>query len=217
MCGILGYIGYKDALQILQEGLKKLTYRGYDSWGFGLKTEEKIEVIKDVGDFEKSENLPKIKSNLGISHTRWSTHGRVSKENAHPHTTEDGLIAVVHNGIIENFQELKNELISKGHRFKSETDTEIICHLIEEYMKKYDFSEAVRRSFLRLRGRNALVAICEKDNKLVGVKNGSPLMVGIGCNSGEKYEYFISSDIRAFSHITDKVIFLEDNELIVLN
>ena len=214
MCGIFGYIGNNNAIPILKKGLKKLNYRGYDSWGFGLKIKDKIEIIKDVGDFEKVKEFPDIKSNCGVGHSRWATTGKVSKENAHPHANENSEIVVVHNGIIENFQELKNSLLSRGHKFKSETDTEIICHLIEEY-SEYEFPEAVRRAFLRLEGRNAVVALHKNFNGLVGVKNGSPLIVGIKNNSG-KEEYFISSDPRAFIEETNKVIFLNDNELAVL-
>ena len=212
MCGIVGYFGYQNAILILEEGLKKLTYRGYDSWGFSFKDNGKIKVIKDVGDFEKINFRNRGNSNIGISHTRWATTGRVSKENAHPHLGCDGKIAVVHNGIIENFQQLKKELIEKGHQFKSETDTEVVCHLIEEYVKENEFPEAVRKCFLRLNGRNAIVVMHEDFNGLVGVKNGSPLLVGIGEN-----EYFIASDVRAFIDKTKKVIYLDDNNLVVLS
>ncbi len=215
MCGIIGYLGNKEAALVLQKGLRKLNYRGYDSWGFGLKNKHKIEVIKDVGDFEQVEEFSDVESNCGISHSRWATTGKVSKENAHPHTTEDNKIVIVHNGIVENFQELKANLLSKGHKFKSETDTEIICHLIEEF-SEYEFPEAVRRAFLKLKGRNAVVALHQDFEGLVGVKNGSPLIVGIKNNS-DKDEYFIASDSRAFVEETNKVVFLDDNELVVLN
>ena len=215
MCGILGYIGGGEAVAVLQSGLKKLNYRGYDSWGLGLKTKNKIEIIKNIGDFEQLKNLPKIKSNCGISHSRWATTGEVSKENAHPHTTENNKIAIVHNGIIENFHELKTELLNKGHKFKSETDTEIICHLIEEY-PEIEFPEAVRKAFLRLKGRNAIVVLNQDLDKLIGVKNGSPLIVGIK-NNCDGDEYFIASDFRAFADKTKNAIFLDDNELAVLN
>jgi glucosamine--fructose-6-phosphate aminotransferase (isomerizing) len=212
MCGIISYFGYGCALTILQQGLKKLTYRGYDSWGIGFKKDGKIKIIKEVGDFEKINLKNNVTCNIGISHTRWATTGKVSKENTHPHLDCEGKIAVVHNGIVENFQELKKELTEKGHMFKSETDTEIICHSIEEYMKDYDLPEAVRRAFLKLKGRNAIVAMSEDFEGLVGVKNGSPLVVGIGKN-----EYFVSSDIRAFVNKTRRVIYLDDNSLVVLN
>lgn len=211
MCGILGYFGKNNAVEILREGLKKLTYRGYDSWGIGFKNNNKIEIIKDIGDFEKVNLKNNIKTNIGISHTRWATTGEVSKDNAHPHLDCENKIAIVHNGIIENFQELKNELLEKGHNFRSGTDTEIICHLIEEYMKNYKFPEAVRQAFLKLKGRNAIVAMHQNFNGLVGVKNGSPLIIGIG-----NKEYFIASDIKAFSDKTKKVIYLDDNNLVIL-
>ena len=211
MCGIFGYFGYRNAIPILQEGLKRLIYRGYDSWGIGFKNNGKIEIIKDIGDFERINLENNKESNIGISHTRWATTGKVSKENAHPHLDCENKIAIVHNGIIENFQELKKELMERGHKFKSETDSEIISHLIEEYMKKFDFPEAVRVAFLKLKGRNAVVAMSENFNGLVGVKKGSPLVVGIG-----EREYFIASDVRAFVRETRRVIYLDDNEMVVL-
>ncbi len=214
MCGILGYLGCRNSAPIVQKGLKKLNYRGYDSWGFGFKNNGKIDIIKEVGDFEKVGNIKNNGGNCAIAHSRWATTGKVSKENAHPHTTENKDIVVVHNGIIENFQELKNDLINKGHVFKSETDTEVITHLIEENFNG-DFPEAVRNAFLKLKGRNAVVAMHNNFDGLVGVKKGSPLIVGIKNNS-KREEYFISSDSRAFTEETNKVIFLEDNELVVL-
>ncbi len=214
MCGIIGYIGHRSASHILHEGLKKLTYRGYDSWGLAVLTESKILHVKDVGDVDKLEKIEiPARSSIGIAHTRWATTGSVTKENAHPHFNEDGSIAVVHNGIIENFQELKKELEMKGHRFSSETDTEVVCHLIEEYMEEgNDFPEAVRKAFLRLEGRNAIVAMHKEFPGLVAVKKGSPLVIGVGDN-----EYFVASDIRAFLNHTKKVIFLDDNEMVILN
>jgi len=211
MCGIVGYFGPRNALPILQEGLKRLTYRGYDSWGLSFKNDGKIKIIKEVGDFEDVNLCNNEFSNTGISHTRWATTGKVSKDNAHPHIDCENKIAVVHNGIIENFQILKQELIEKGHKFKSDTDTEIICHLIEIYAKEDDFPEAVRKAFLRLNGRNAVVAISEDFEGIIGIKNGSPLIVGLG----EK-EYFISSDVRSFWDKTNKVIYLDDNHLAIL-
>ena len=215
MCGIIGYFGNREASQLLQRGLKKLNYRGYDSWGFGVKNQKGINIIKEVGDFEQVDNLPEVKGNCGISHSRWATTGKVCVENAHPHATEDSKIAVVHNGIIENFQELKNDLLNRGHEFKSETDTEVIGHLIEEF-SEFEFPEAVRKAFLKLKGRNAVVALHQNFDGVVGVKNGSPLVVGIK-NNPNKEEYFISSDLRAFTNETNRVIFLDDNELVVLN
>ncbi len=214
MCGIIGYIGHKDASQLLHEGLKKLTYRGYDSWGLAIHTGSDIFHVKNVGDIEKLERIEiPFESNVGIAHTRWATAGSVTKENAHPHFNEDKSIAVVHNGIIENFQELKKELEMKGHRFSSETDTEVVCHLIEEYIEEgNDFPEAVRKAFLKLEGRNAIVATHRKFPGLVSIKKGSPLVVGVGDN-----EYFVASDIRAFLKHTKRVIFLDDNEMVILN
>lgn len=218
MCGIIGYFGFRDAAKILHESLKKLTYRGYDSWGICVKNGKEIFHVKDVGDVEKLESIETpFFANLGVGHTRWATTGRVTKINAHPHFNETEDIAVVHNGIIENFQELKKELLKKGHEFKSETDTEVICHLIEEYLKEgNDFPEAVRKAFLRLEGRNAIVAIHRDFHGIVAIKRGSPLVVGIKEN-GNAHEYFVASDLRAFIHETNKVIFLNDNEMVIIH
>lgn len=218
MCGIVSYLGFRNAAEILHNALRKLTYRGYDSWGFCLKNGSKIFHVKDVGDIEKLKRIEApFEANLGIAHTRWATTGKVSKNNAHPHFDEERKIAVVHNGIIENFQELKKELESKGHKFYSETDTEIVCHLIEEYMEEgNDFPEAVRKAFLRLKGRNAIVAMHRDFHGLVAIKRGSPLVVGIK-DDGDKEEYFVASDVRAFVEETKKAVFLNDDEMVVVH
>jgi glutamine---fructose-6-phosphate transaminase (isomerizing) len=211
MCGIVGYFGNRSAVKILHNGLRNLSYRGYDSWGFGLKENGGIQLIKEVGDVEKAEIKGDYKANIGVGHTRWATNGGVNQKNCHPHTCSCG-VAVVHNGIVENADELKKEL-NGHHKFVSETDTEVIAHLIGEELKKgEDFPEAVRKTFLRLKGRNAIVAIYKGFNGVVGVKNGSPLVVGIKDN-----EYFIGSDILAFSQETNKVIYMEDNQMVVMN
>ena len=157
MCGIFGYIGTKqNGAQIVLEGLKTLEYRGYDSWGIAVKTGEKITYEKHIGKIgAATTNLPK--STLAIGHTRWATHGGVTVANAHPHIDCNHQLALIHNGIIENFEELKKELIEKGHEFKSETDTEVAVHLIEENLKTEGFATAVRNAFNRLRGMNAIV------------------------------------------------------------
>jgi glutamine---fructose-6-phosphate transaminase (isomerizing) len=211
MCGIFGYVGHKNnAAEMVLEGLKLLEYRGYDSWGVTVKKEKKLICEKHVGKIADAKvKLPE--SNLGIGHTRWATHGGVTEKNAHPHTDCSGTIAVVHNGIVENFQELKQELIKKGHKFVSETDTEVIPHLVEENLKHEGFSSSVRDAFNSLKGLNAVVVANAVSKEIVAAKTGSPLIAGIGEN-----EYFIASDASAIVKHTNKVIFLEDNQMIIL-
>ncbi len=213
MCGIIGYFGKRNAVQIGLECLKKLEYRGYDSWGIAAKN-ERINVLKKIGkiglvDVNKT-GLPS--TNLAILHTRWSTHGAVTEKNAHPQASCDKKIAIVHNGIIENYQDLRQELIEKGHKFVSETDTETIPHLIEEYMKKYDFLTAFKKMLSRLEGRYAILAIHAQESKILAARKGSPLVIGLG-----EDETIIASDIPAFLSITNKVIFLDDNELAIVD
>ncbi|MDO8621246.1 MAG: glutamine--fructose-6-phosphate transaminase (isomerizing) [Candidatus Levybacteria bacterium] len=211
MCGIFGYVGNKnDAADIVLEGLKLLEYRGYDSWGVAVKVRKKLSVDKHIGKIGDAQvNLPQ--SVLGIGHTRWATHGGVTAANAHPHMDCTKTIAVVHNGIVENFQELKTELIEKGHKFISETDTEIIPHLIEENLKKEGFASSVRDAFNSLKGLNAVVVAYAPSREIVAAKTGSPLVVGIGKN-----ELFVASDASAIVKHTKKVIFLEDNQMVIL-
>ena len=211
MCGIFGYVGKQDkAAKIVLEGLKLLEYRGYDSWGVSVKLGKKLLVDKHVGKIGVAKvKLPK--SNLGIGHTRWATHGGVTAENAHPHLDCSLSIAVVHNGIVENFEELKERLVKKGHKFVSETDTEIIPHLIEENLKHEGFSSSVRDSFNALKGLNAVVVANAVSKEIVAAKTGSPLVVGIGKN-----ELFVASDASAIVKHTKKIIFLEDNRMVIL-
>ena len=180
MCGIFGYTGNKkNAANIILKGLKGLEYRGYDSWGIAVKVNDNIRSEKHVGKIGSAKTvLPG--ATVGIGHTRWATHGGVTVENAHPHTDCKQEVAVLHNGIVENFQELKEELQEKGHKFTSETDTEVIAHLIEEYLKKKDFVTSVREAFNKLKGLNAIVALYTKSSQIVAAKNGSPLILGIG-------------------------------------
>jgi len=210
MCGIVGYFGKQKAVPFLQKGLSRLSYRGYDSWGFGLKEGNSLRIIKEVGDIEKANVNGDSQANIGIAHTRWATNGEVNQRNCHPHVCSSG-VAVIHNGIVENADELKAEL--GGHDFQSETDTEVIAHLIGTNIRKgMDFPEAVRQAFLRLEGRNAIVAMHKDFEGLVGVKFGSPMVIGV--KEGE--EYFIGSDILAFSDETNKVVYLDDNEMVVV-
>ncbi len=212
MCGIIGYSGEEDARYLLVDGLKKLEYRGYDSWGVAGLVDNGIFVFKRVGkigDFENVRSFPPF--NIGIAHTRWATHGGVSEKNAHPHLSCDGRIAVVHNGIIENFVELRKELEKKGHKFISETDTEVIPHLIEEEMKTKPFIGAVYSALTKIRGAFALAIIDSRTKTLVAVRNFSPLVLGMSQNG-----IFVSSDPVAFVEHTNKVIYLEDGDVAVI-
>ncbi|OGH24824.1 MAG: glutamine--fructose-6-phosphate aminotransferase [Candidatus Levybacteria bacterium RIFCSPLOWO2_01_FULL_39_24] len=211
MCGIFGYVGHESkAAEIVLEGLKLLEYRGYDSWGIAVKQGKKLVFEKHVGKIGDAKiNLPQ--SSLGIGHTRWATHGGVTEKNSHPHLDCTKTIAVVHNGIVENFQELKTELIKKGHKFISETDTEAIPHLVEENLKREGFSSSVRDAFNLLKGLNAVVIANAVSKEIVAAKTGSPLVVGIG-----NKELFVASDFCAIVKHTNKVIFLEDKQMVIL-
>ena len=212
MCGIFGYIGPKsNAAEIVLDGLKLLEYRGYDSWGVAVKSGNEIKVDKHVGKIGNAVvNLPE--STLGIGHTRWATHGGVTDINAHPHLDCSQQIAVIHNGIIENFEELKEELVQKGHTFISETDTEVMPHLIEEYLKTEGFAKAFRTAFNRLHGLNAIVATYAPTDEIIAAKTGSPLVVGVG-----DHELFLASDSAGIIPHTRKLVFVKDGEMIVLS
>lgn len=213
MCGIFGYIGKQDnALELVIKGLQKLEYRGYDSWGVASDLNGELFIQKKVGKISEA-NLDDFKDkkvSIAIGHTRWATHGGVTDANAHPHFDPEKQIAVVHNGIIENFQEIKEEL-GKEH-FVSETDTEVIAHLIAKYRKEYPFKEAVLKAVQRLEGRYAIVVLNVGENYLIAARRGSPLIVGIG-----KDEYFLASDIPAFLEYTQNVNYLDDNEMVVVD
>lgn len=214
MCGIFAYKGNRDnAAEIVIEGLKKLEYRGYDSWGIAYKNKAGIVVEKRVGKIGELdlETISLPTSNVAIGHTRWATHGGVTEKNAHPHCNEDHSIVVVHNGIIENFRELKDRLIEKGHKFQSETDTEVVAHLVEEYMEE-GFEEAVKKAVKELKGRYAVLVMSKDSDKIIAARNGSPLIAGKG-----KDEFFIASDIPAFLKYTREVMYLDDNQIVVLN
>lgn len=216
MCGIIGYIGNSDAVPILINGLKRLEYRGYDSAGIAVVEGERIRVIRCVGKVRALEDLvlkdPPTKATIGIGHVRWATHGRPSDENAHPHLDCSGRIALVHNGIIENHTELRKELEASGHSFSSETDTEVLVHLIEEY-RALPLEEAVRMALLRVKGSYAIAVISLDDpDKIVGARKGSPLLVGIGSGEG----LFIASDIPAILDRTREVLFLEEDEIVLM-
>jgi len=214
MCGIIGYVGEKKAAPILFEGLKRLEYRGYDSAGICTINNRKSFTEKDIGklgDIEKKIDFNSMEGTTGISHCRWATHGSVTKENAHPHSDTEGKISIVHNGIIENFSELKDELAKKGHKFKSETDTEVVVHLIKEKYKG-DIEKATIEALKKIEGSYALGIVCSYEpDKLIGARNESPLIVGVG--NGEN---FIASDVPAILKHTNKVIYLENNEIAIL-
>ena len=213
MCGIIGYIGKRNAVSIVLEGLRRLEYRGYDSAGIAFFSDKGIEIRRCTGKIRELASLlesEKPSSNTAIGHTRWATHGRPSDENAHPHRSKS--IVLVHNGIIENYLDLKAELIEKGYEFKSETDTEVLCHLIEEQTKTYPLERAVREAMKEVRGSYALVVVKEDEPfKMVGVRKDSPLVVGLGDG-----EFFLASDVPAFLNYSKDVIFLEDDEMAVL-
>jgi glucosamine--fructose-6-phosphate aminotransferase (isomerizing) len=217
MCGIVGYIGQKDAQPVLLNGLKRLEYRGYDSAGICtlLANKNSLSVRKLPGKVKALENLLKKKplsGSLGISHTRWATHGTPNQANAHPHLDCKGEIAVVHNGIIENYAQLKNKLAKEGHKFRSQTDTEVIVHLIEKFYKNSSLEEAVRKAIGELEGAFAIAVISSREpDKLIGARLGSPLIVGVG-----KGENFLASDAPAIMDSTKDIIFLNENEIAVL-
>jgi len=210
MCGIIGYIGNREAAPIVYDSLRKLEYRGYDSYGFATVQNRRIWLHKDVGKISEA-GLKKLPGSIAVGHSRWATHGGVMKKNAHPHTDCRKEIAVVHNGIVENYQELKEELIKTGHVFSSDTDTEIIPHLIEEYIG-LGFEEAVIKAIDKIKGRYAVVVLSAKHpDKLIAARRGSPLIVGV-----KNGEYFIASDIPAFLEHTKDVMYLDDNEVVVI-
>jgi glucosamine--fructose-6-phosphate aminotransferase (isomerizing) len=211
MCGIVGYVGRKPAIPVLIDGLKRLEYRGYDSAGIAYLNGDGLEIHKTKGRIESLEELlpsPLPATSLGIGHTRWATHGAPSSENAHPHSCHG--IAVVHNGIIENYRELKDDLISQGHEFTSETDTEVIPRLIYKHMKDgLPPEEAIKSALIMLKGSFALGIICsEKPGTLFAVRNGSPLVLGVG-----EGEFFFASDVPAILPYTRKFLFLEDGHI----
>ena len=214
MCGIIGYIGNRRAAPILLKGLKHLEYRGYDSAGMATLS-SRVEVRKDVGkieDLEKRLRFEEMEGEVGIGHTRWATHGKVTKENAHPHFSQNRKIYVVHNGIIENYQELREFLKENGFNFYSETDTEVIPNLIQYEMERgKSFEEACKAALKRLEGSFAVVIMHEGEEKLIAARRGSPLVIGVGDG-----EYFVASDIPAFLEFTKKVIFMYDWDFAVI-
>jgi glutamine---fructose-6-phosphate transaminase (isomerizing) len=215
MCGIIGYIGPKEVVPVLIDGLRRLEYRGYDSAGIAVVHNGEVELRRSAGKLSRLEEVIRLNpltGSYGVGHTRWATHGRPTEENAHPHRDCTGKIVVVHNGIIENYLELKRELQAQGHTFVTETDTEIVAHLVEREMKDDGLENAVRRALVLLRGLFALVLISADDpGKIVTVRNGPPIVVGLG-----EGEFFVASDIPAILSHTRDVVFLGDEEMAIV-
>ena len=218
MCGIVAYIGKKQAFPIILKGLKRLEYRGYDSAGIALINQDQLKVFKKAG---KVSNLEEFmlhqdpSGNSGIGHTRWATHGAPTDTNAHPHVSMDGSIALIHNGIIENYNALKQELIRQGYLFKSETDTEVLVHLVDFISKKENvwFGEALRLALLNVVGAYAIVAISKNfPGQMVAARKSSPLVVGIGENG----DFYLASDATPIVEYTKRVVYLEDEEIAVI-
>ena len=211
MCGIIGYIGHQQASHIIIEGLKRLEYRGYDSAGIAVINGSGVGIRRVEGKLAGLEVIVKeqpLKGEVGIGHTRWATHGRPTETNAHPHRFGD--IVVVHNGIIENHNELKQFLMAEGHQFESETDTEVICHLVQHYLREtQDTFKALNKTLKTIRGSYALALINEKEkDRMYIAREGSPLVVG-----STEGETFVASDIPAILPYTKKMIFLEDGDV----
>ena len=216
MCGIFAYLGPNDkAAEIVLKGLKKLEYRGYDSWGIAAQVESgEIKIEKHIGKISDvvtlSDKLTES-SHLAMGHSRWATHGGVTQYNAHPHTTENGDIVVVHNGIFENYLEIKGALIEGGHQFRSETDSEIFAHLIEENIAE-GFEVAFKKAAAKVTGRFAILALHKGENKLIAARRGSPLIVG----KADDGALFLASDVPAFLEYTKKIQYLDDNQMVIL-
>ena len=218
MCGIVGYVGEREASPLLMEGLKRLEYRGYDSAGVAVEDGGGLQIRKKAGKLDGLGRLLRkrpVEGTMGIAHTRWATHGAPTTDNAHPHQDCTGTIAVVHNGIIENEDVLRTKLVELGHEFESETDTEVLVHLIEEAYED-NLEHAVAAALTQVEGTYALVVVSERDpGKIVAVRQGAPLLVGVP--DGDRDERFVASDVAAILGHTRKVIYLEDGELAVLD
>jgi glucosamine--fructose-6-phosphate aminotransferase (isomerizing) len=216
MCGIVGYVGARNAVPIVLEGLKRLEYRGYDSAGVALLSGGHLTVVKRVGNIKKLEEALRggtPESTIGMGHTRWATHGEPDEPNAHPHVDCRGEIALVHNGVIENYAVLKRKLVESGHTFRSATDTEVLVHLIEEfYTGQTTLEDAVRRALTQVKGTYGIAVLSRREpDKLVVARNGSPIAIGVGDG-----EHVVASDASAIVAHTRKVVYLEDGELAVV-
>jgi len=218
MCGIVGYVGPREATPIIVEGLKRLEYRGYDSAGLAVIQDGRIEVRRDVGKLTNLEKVlaeSPVHGNIGIGHTRWATHGAPCPRNAHPHVDCRGEVVIIHNGIVENFLSLRKELTGEGHRFTSETDTETIVHLVEKYLaESSDLEEAVRRALKRIKGAHAVVVMSSREpDRLVAARLGNAGGVVVGFGEGEM---FVASDMPAILEHTREMVFLEDRQMAVV-
>jgi glucosamine--fructose-6-phosphate aminotransferase (isomerizing) len=216
MCGIVGYIGKKNCVPILIEGLKRLEYRGYDSAGIGIIDGNQSVIVKNKGkvsELNQKINTLNLSSNIGIGHTRWATHGIPNEINAHPHTNDDETLFLIHNGIVENYKTLKKILIHRGYNFKSETDTEVIAHLIDSFLKKgYDLFKSTQLALQEIEGTYGLAILYSKEpDKIVAARKGSPLIIGLGDK-----ENFVASDVSAVLAYTKNVIYLEDGEIALI-
>ena len=213
MCGIVGYIGKREAASFLLERLDDLSYRGYDSAGISVLNDGHLTIAKEPGKIQylrQAVKSTKIPGTIGIGHTRWATHGVPNKVNAHPHTDCNGEISLIQNGIIENYLKLKRELISRGHEFKSDTDTEVVVHLIEEeYAKRRDILEATRKAVEQLEGSFAIAVLAVGEERLIAARHNAPIIVGVG--DGENY---IASDITALLADTNKIYVLENGDIV---
>ena len=215
MCSIIGYSGLESAAPILVKGLQKMEYRGYDSVGIATKSGKKIVLKKGVGKVVEVNNsimLDTLPGNIGIGHTRWATHGKVTEKNAHPHSSNSGKIAIAHNGIIENFEELKSELQNKGYKFQSETDTEVIANLIQlNFDETTDIKQSIMKTVNQLKGHYSFVVIFE-DGTLAAARFHEPLIVGVGKNS-----HYISSDVLGFIEKTDDAIYVDNEDFVIVD
>lgn len=210
MCGIFGYIGNSNAPEIIHQGLKRLEYRGYDSWGISIIKNKKIKTIKDIGHLPEKIEGKNIESNIGIGHTRWATHGGVTITNAHPHFSTDKSFVIAQNGIVENYTSLKNSLISKGYSFKTQVDTEVIVRLVEHELKgSKDVKTALVKAFKKLEGRNTVILLDSKNNQILAIRNGSPLILGI-----DDKEIYLASDPLAFNNFTKNIVEVNNGELV---
>lgn len=215
MCGIIGYVGKQNATEILINALARLEYRGYDSAGIAVISDDHHISRKKAGKLQVLRDAIKDdppQGHIGIGHTRWATHGKPNDVNAHPHSSEDGKLALIHNGIIENYQELKQGLLERGHTFLSETDSEVVVHLLEEHYRDNDFVTAVRKTLSQLEGAYALVISHQDEDVIIAARNTSPLLIGVG-----EGENFLASDATALLEHTRKVIYLNDGDMAVLS
>jgi glutamine---fructose-6-phosphate transaminase (isomerizing) len=226
MCGIVGAVSTRNIVPILIEGLKRLEYRGYDSCGVAVHQDGELRRARStarVAELETNVAAEDVRSGTGIAHTRWATHGAPAVHNAHPHfsagpaakSASSGRVALVHNGIIENHDELRNELKTRGYSFDSQTDTEVIAHLVE-HLYEGDLLAAVQQATLRLRGAYAIAVFCrDEPHRVIGAREGSPLVLGVGANE-RKGEFFLASDAMALAGVTDQIAYLEEGDVVDL-